>query len=151
LTIEALFGEQIGEPVGRLHVKRLETGAFGPVVEVEPPELAVLEVSVDTDVPAAVVFVEVPVEVSDGTATSTVVALPLTVVSIRPAVGLLAVADVVVPGELLAVTSYHVFLATKHEIESEDSKWIRTCMLFILSGPTSRKETYFVSSPTDYQ
>jgi hypothetical protein len=96
LTIEALFGEQIGEPFGRLHVSRLESGAVPLLVEVESAVVAVFEASVVAVVPAAVDLVETLVEESVGTDTWIVVALPLIVVSIRPAV---AAVDVEVVAE----------------------------------------------------
>jgi hypothetical protein len=75
----------MGDPLGRLHDKRLEMGAAAPVVEVESTELAVLVES--TDEPAAVDFVVLAVVLlSVGTATSMVVAFPLIVVAIKPAV-----------------------------------------------------------------
>jgi hypothetical protein len=102
--MDALFGEQIGEPSGRLHVSRLERGADPLLVDVESAVVAVFEPSVVAVVPAAVDLVEVLVEVSVGTATSIVVALPLIVVSMRPAVAAVDVAVVAEPKSL--VNSY---------------------------------------------
>jgi hypothetical protein len=94
--MELLLGEQIGGPDGFEQLRKLEMGAAGPV-SVLSEELAVLEVPVAAAVPVFLVVAVVAV-VSFGTATSTVVALPPTEVSMRAAVGAeLEVVPVVVP------------------------------------------------------
>jgi hypothetical protein len=98
--MEPLLGEQIGEPEGRLHVNKLETGADPLDVEVEPAFVAVfvaaLEASVDAVVSAAAVAVVLAAAVALSMARVRVVAFPLMVVSKRPAVGEVVVAVPVV-------------------------------------------------------